>query len=61
MANDKRFSRIRPQLVDHSPEPALYDIIVKYYTSNGIDPTKAAELAGEYIIEWQNLEQRFDD
>ena len=54
---DKRFIEIRPFIVEDSPEPRLYNMIVMYYLHFGVGFIEANALAKKYVEEWANLEE----
>ena len=57
---NKRFAKIQPQLTDveYGAEPSLFDIIVNYYTSHGIQLFQARKLATDYVHSWVDLENK---
>lgn len=60
---DKRFTDICPMTcknADLGSEPPLQYVLEHYYTSHGIEPTKAKKLTRDYVREWVKAESSND-
>ena len=45
---------ITPTISDCGPEPNLFEIIIDYYITHGIDYDRAVGYANKYMVELQN-------